>query len=39
MSIKTDKTYLCGHPSMIKAGFKMLEMLGVSEDMIAYDEF
>jgi Na+-transporting NADH:ubiquinone oxidoreductase subunit F len=31
--------YLCGPPSMIKAGLKMLEMIGVSEDMIAYDEF
>ena len=31
--------YLCGPPAMIEAALKMLKSLGVSDDMIAYDEF
>ena len=31
--------YLCGPPTMIKAGLKMLEDLGVPEQMISFDEF
>jgi len=31
--------YLCGPPMMINAAVKMLEDLGVKQDMIAYDKF
>jgi Na+-transporting NADH:ubiquinone oxidoreductase subunit F len=31
--------YLCGPPMMINAAVKMLEGLGVKQDMIAYDKF
>jgi Na+-transporting NADH:ubiquinone oxidoreductase subunit F len=31
--------YLCGPPLMIKAALKMLKNLGISDEMIAYDEF
>jgi Na+-transporting NADH:ubiquinone oxidoreductase subunit F len=31
--------YLCGPPPMIEAALKMLKSLGVSDDLIAYDEF
>ena len=31
--------YLCGPPAMIEAALKMLKSLGVSDDMIAFDEF
>lgn len=31
--------YICGPPSMIKAGLKILKKTGVSQDRIAYDEF
>ena len=31
--------YLCGPPAMIEAALKMLKRLGVSDDMIAFDEF
>jgi Na+-transporting NADH:ubiquinone oxidoreductase subunit F len=31
--------YLCGPPMMIEEALKMLRTLGVSDDMIAFDEF
>jgi Na(+)-translocating NADH:ubiquinone oxidoreductase F subunit len=31
--------YLCGPPAMIEAALKMLKKLGVSDEMIAFDEF
>jgi Na(+)-translocating NADH:ubiquinone oxidoreductase F subunit len=31
--------YLCGPPAMVQAGLKMLKKLGVSDEMIAFDEF
>ena len=31
--------YLCGPPSMIQAGLKMLKSIGVEDKMIAFDEF
>jgi Na+-transporting NADH:ubiquinone oxidoreductase subunit F len=31
--------YLCGPPAMIKASLEMLKSLGVSDEMIAFDEF
>ena len=31
--------YLCGPPAMVKVSLQMLKNLGVSDDLIAYDEF
>jgi len=31
--------YLCGPPAMVEAALKMLKKLGVSDEMIAFDEF
>jgi Na+-transporting NADH:ubiquinone oxidoreductase subunit F len=31
--------YLCGPPSMIQAGLKMLKSIGIEDKMIAFDEF
>ena len=31
--------YLCGPPAMIKASFKMLQMLDVPDEQISFDEF
>jgi Na+-transporting NADH:ubiquinone oxidoreductase subunit NqrF len=31
--------YLCGPPAMIKAGLEMLKNLGISKELVAYDEF
>ena len=31
--------YLCGPPAMIKSGLEMLQNMGVSKELIAYDEF
>jgi len=31
--------YLCGPPAMVQAGLEMLKNFGVSDDMIAFDEF
>ena len=31
--------YLCGPPTMIKAGIKMIKSFGVDDEMISFDEF
>lgn len=36
---KEIEYYLCGPPAMIQAALQMLEKLGVSDKMIAFDEF
>ncbi|TLX72338.1 NADH:ubiquinone reductase (Na(+)-transporting) subunit F [Labilibacter sediminis] len=38
-NIKEIEFYLCGPPAMIKASMGMLKKLGVSDKMIAFDEF
>lgn len=34
-----NEYYLCGPPAMIRAALKMLKGLGISDDMISFDEF
>ncbi len=38
-NVKEIEFYLCGPPAMIKASMAMLKKLGVSDKMIAFDEF
>jgi Na+-transporting NADH:ubiquinone oxidoreductase subunit F len=38
-NLKELEYYLCGPPAMIKAGLEMLQNMGVSKELIAYDEF
>lgn len=37
--LKTCEFYLCGPPAMLSATRQLLRKLGVSEDMIAFDDF